>query len=332
MTTPQLHFGHQLLLFCVALGCGSLSQAPTAWAQGTTKKAATSQNITLSTRDGHTIHATYFPSTLGRNAPVAVLLHGKGGNRLAWQTGIGTVPGFAQALQTNDFAVLSVDLRYHGESMAMDSGSKTASQLVARHYQEMLALDLEAVKRFLFNEHQKQALNMNKTAIVASDFSASLALMFAEIDWKRAPFDDNAVPALRTPKGQDVRALILISPDTRVAGLNVGSATTYFRNLQSPLFVGIEGAPENRAPKMPILIAVGSKDTQDRGAAKRLVDQMMPKSDDAHVELKTFDTNNRGLDMLNKRLGLEIEMYKFLDEKVKKAPGEWRDRKSPLFD
>ncbi len=285
-------------------------------AQGTAKKPATSQNMTLLTKDNVTLHCTYFPSTAGKNAPVAVLLHGKGGSRLAWQTGTGQVPGFAQALQINDFAVLCVDLRQHGENIAGGAAAKNAAaQLVPRDYQAMIAFDLDAVKRFLFDEHQKQALNMNKTGIVAADFSTALALMFAEIDWAKEPYDDNPVPALRTPRGQDVRAMVLISPESRVPGLNTGMATTMLRNL-----------------KMPILIAVGKKDTRDRNSAKKLAEQLMPKADEKYVVLQEFDTNARGLDMLNKNTGLEPTMYKFLDEHVKKAPGEWRDRKSPLFD
>lgn len=297
-----------------------LSLPVAVFAQGaaaTAKKPATSQNMTVQTRDGQTLHCTYFPSTAGKAAPVAILLHGKGGNRLSWQTGTGSIPGFAQALQTNDFAVICVDLRQHGENIAGGATGKSApTQLVPRDYQAMVSLDLEAVKKFIYEEHQKEALNMNKLGIVATDFSTSVALMYAELDWSKEPFDDAPVLAQRTPRGQDVKALILISPDTRVPGLNVNTASTRLRTLQ-----------------MPVMIAVGKRDNQDKGSAKRLADQLMPRADEKpYVQYVTYDSNLRGTDMLNKGLGLEPQMYKFFDENVKKAPGEWRNRKSPLQD
>lgn len=295
------------------------SETPTAYGQGNTKKPGNQapQNMTLVTKDGVTLHATYFASSAGRNAPVAVLMHGKGGNRLVWQAGVGTAPGFAQALQANDFAVITLDLRGHGENIAGGTtGKAEATRFVPRDYQAMVAMDLEAVKKFIFDEHQKQALNMSKLALVGADFSASVALMYTELDWLKEPYDDAAVPAQRTPRGQDVRALILLSPDTRVPGLNTNMAVTQIRNL-----------------KMPVMIGVGKKDNLDRGSSKKLADLISPKMEDPqYLFLQEYDTKFRGTDLLNKGVGVEPQMYKFLDEFVKKLPIEWRDRKSPLMD
>lgn len=295
--------------------CGT---AVDGWAQQAgAKKSTAPQNTTIQTKDGVTLHITYFPSTAGANAPVAILLHGMGDNRLVWQAGAGQTPSFASALQQNEFAVICVDLRHHGENIpATASGKSSAVNLVPRDYQAMVAMDLDAVKAFIFEEHQKRMLNMNKLAIVAADFSTSIALMFAEIDWAKEPYDDAPTLALRTPRGQDVRALVLISPESRVPGLNTNTAVARIRTL-----------------KMPVMVAVGKKDTKDKGAAKKLVDLLMPKQEEKpHVTFLQLDSNARGVDLLNKGTGLEPQMYKFLDENVKKTPGEWRDRKSPLKD
>lgn len=290
-----------------------------AWGQGSTKKPGvpTSQNMTLLTKDGVTLHATYFPSAAGRNAPVAVLLHGKKGNRLVWQAGVGTAPGFAQALQANDFAVITVDLRGHGENNAGGAAGKAEdTRFVPRDYQAMVAMDLEAVKKFIFDEHQKQALNMNKLALVGADFTASVALLYTELDWLKEPYDDASVPAQRTPRGQDVQALILLSPDTRVPGLNTNTASTMLRSM-----------------KKPVMIGVGKKDNLDKGSAKKLADLISPKVEETpYLFLQEYDTKFRGTDLLNKGVGVEPQMYKFLDEFVKKSTSEWRDRKSPLQD
>ncbi len=289
----------------------------TAWAQTPPKKAAPVENMTVLTKDGASLHCTYFPSAAGRNAPVVVMLHGKGGNRLAWQAPVGKGPSLAQALQANDFAVICLDLRLHGENIAAGANGKSKTTNVApRDYQAMVALDLEAVKKFIFDQHQKQALNMNKLAIVAVDFSASVAMLYTDLDWSKEPYDDAALPAQRTPKGKDVRALVLISPDTKVPGLNISNAATLIRNLQ-----------------MPVMIGVGKKDNQDKLSAKKLSEQLMPKKEEKpHVVFHEYDSNARGTDLLGKNVGVEAHIYSFLDEHVKKTEGEWRDRKSPLTD
>ncbi|MDP1799142.1 MAG: alpha/beta fold hydrolase [Planctomycetaceae bacterium] len=308
--------GIALLAMCVAL-----AHAAPVFAQASGKKGkAISEDKVLRTKDNVAINITYFPSAAGKNAPVAVLLHGAKGNRLVWHTGTGNIPGFAPALQSNDFAVVTVDLRGHGQNIAGDGGAAAANKKAdphkptARDHQAMVAGDLEAVKRFLFDEHQKEMLNMNKLAIVGADFSTAVALSYADLDWSKEPYDDAPVPAQRTPKGQDVRALILISPDNTVPGLVTAAAAARIRALQ-----------------MPVMIGVGSKDPQDRNAAQKLSDQLAPKQlEKPHVFLEKYDSKLRGVELLNKGLQLEPQMYKFMDEYVKKSPGEWRNRKSPL--
>lgn len=310
-------------LFCTSL-CWALALGGSGvWAQASKAKKAAFEEKTLTTRDGVPLHCTYFPSAAGKNAPVAILLHGKNGNRLVWQTGSGNIPGFAQALQGNDFAVMTVDLRGHGQNIAAagaPAANKKADQVrfVARDYQNMAAFDLDAVKRFLLDEHEKGQLNINKLAIVSADFSTAVAMTYFDIDWSKEPYDDAPVPAQRTPRGQDVRALILLSPESSVPGLVTTGAAQRIRALKG--FVNV-------------MIGVGTKDNQDKGAAKKMAELISPKQEATQfLFLEEYDTKFRGTDLLNKGLKVEGHMFKFMDEYVKKAPGEWRTRKSPLND
>lgn len=311
---------HHSAVFCMiaalAFAVSAVSDSMV-WGQTTPKKAAAVENMTVLTKDGASLHCTYFPSAAGRNAPVVIMLHGKGGNRLAWQAPVGKGPSLAQALQSNDFAVICLDLRLHGENIAAGATGKSKTiNVTPRDYQAMVTMDLEAVKKFIFDEHQKQTLNMNKLAIVAADFSASVAMLYTDLDWSKEPYDDAPVLAQRTPKGQDVRALVLLSPDTKVPGLNISNAATRIRTLQ-----------------MPVMIGVGKKDNQDKQSAKRLSEQLMPKKEEKpHVIFHEYDSNARGTDLIGKNVSVEGHVYVFLDEHVKKSEGEWRDRKSPLTD
>jgi pimeloyl-ACP methyl ester carboxylesterase len=318
MIWPAVRRCSWLLLSAAGLWLVLPSAAP---AQGTKTQApkADFEAVTFLTKDGGQLKGTYFPSKAGPNAPVAILLHGKGGNRLPWQVGRGQVPSFAAALQQNDFAVITLDLRHHGESVGTPAAGskKNEVKLSPRDHQAMVEFDLEAVKKFLFEEHQKRKLNMNKLAIVGADFTAAVALAYAEFDWSKAPYDDAPVLAQRTPRGQDVKALVLISPETSVPGLVTNQAINRLRGM-----------------KMPVMVAVGKKDKLDRGSAKKLSEQLMPNKDEMppHVFLQEYDTTARGTELLNLGLGVEQHMYRFLDDYLKKQPGEWRDRKSPLFD
>jgi len=302
--------------------CGLVLAVPEARAQAKAQpKKALSEDRTLVTKDGVPIRCTYFPSGAGKDSAVVVLLHGKRGNRLVWQTGVGNYPGYAQALQQNGFAVVTVDLRGHGESVPGSAGVPAANKkadeikLTPPITQAMVRQDLEAVKRFLLEEHEKQQLNINKLAIVGADFSTHVALSYAVLDWSKLPYDDAPVEAQKTPRGKDVRALILLSPDATVPGLPAADGAALIRTL-----------------KMPTLIAVGNKDSQDRGAAKKLDELIRPKKDEEYVTYVEYDTKFRGTDLLNKDRKLEGDMYKFLDEYVKKANSEWRTRKSVLTD
>ena len=73
---------------------------------------------TLLTKDGVSVGVTYYPSTLGTNATPVVMLHDFKESRAVYD-------GFATRLQQPEpgdkhrpFAVLTVDLRGHGDSVS----------------------------------------------------------------------------------------------------------------------------------------------------------------------------------------------------------------------
>lgn len=308
----RLNVSRRIVLSALAT---SLVCWSSAWGQ--TPAKPTSTDTTLSTKDGQEIKITYFKSSAGQEAPVVVLLHGKGGNRLVWKQ-------FAEQLQKVDFAVITVDLRGHGESSGGggvgNSGGGTAKKPDSGpkkgEYLGMVAGDLEAVKKFLYEEHQNKQLNMNKLGIVGADMSGPVAIAFAELDWEKTPYDDAPTPAQRTPRGQDVQALALLSPEGTAPGLLTTKSLAILRNL-----------------KIPVLISVGSKNSSDLAAAKKTHEVLAPKKEGyEHIYLEQYDSKLRGTDLLGKGMKTEQHLYNFLVEHVKKHKSEWRDRKSKLLD
>ena len=83
--------------------------APSLFAQQKPAKPVVEEKELL-TKDDFRLKISYFKSTGGAEAPVVVMLHGKRGTRLQWKA-------MATDLQQKgDFAVVTVDLRGHGES------------------------------------------------------------------------------------------------------------------------------------------------------------------------------------------------------------------------
>lgn len=269
----------------------------------------------LSAKGNAAIAITYYQSTLGKDAPVVILLPMKGGNRLVWKT-----KGLAPLLQKFGYAVIAVDLRKQGESTV--NGMKGGA-LRIQDYRAMVAFDLEAVKDFILEEHHAKRLNIRKTAIVSAGMSSPVAAVFAYRDWLKKPYADAPTLAARTPRGQDIRALVFLSPSDSAPGLtgrsfNVGVA---YHNLGAPLF------------NVAVLVGFGKGDVVDRGGKqargvfKRI--SAFPRTD-SRMYFKEYNTKLRGTDMLGKRLKVETNIINFLEKHLKKLPDQWKDRHSRL--
>lgn len=311
--------------------------------------------------DGWPLKLTYYRSSEGKEAAAVVLLHMKGESRLTW-----TAPkGFAEQLHAKGFAVIAVDLRKHGQSKpgAEDDDPKKAaapdkdkakkaaggSDLKPTDY-PLMVRDMDGVKKFIFEEHQKGNLNMRKTAIVAPTMSAAIAITFAAADWAKVPYDDAPNLAAKTPRGQDIQAMIFLSPETTL-----------------PQVPAHQIAGQLKSTPMAAFVVVGGSDTQDKDQAKKLFQLLggdpakteTPKkkaetkpdpkkaAKDKEAEKSGVDKKNeerffygelkgvklRGTDLLGTPLKIEGAMIGFLEDHVRSLKGpvyEWRDRQSRL--
>lgn len=322
---------HRIRLGAVAVLIGSLAAgAPSAFAQATKKKEdarketaktiATPDEKSLTARDGARIKITYYKSPLGKDAAVIVFLHMKDGNRFIWQGD----KGLAARLQNEGYAVITVDLRGHGESKDDAGGAGNANQakkgagkkpaLKPADLQAMVLGDMEAVKGFIYDEHQAENLNMNKLAIVGPEMGASVAVEYALVDWLKKPHADGQ-PGFQTPRGQDVHALVLISPQSTYQGIVMPKALA---ELKNPLW------------NVSFLICTGT-DGQDKAQAKKIFDQItVPPENEKRMYKSEFPSKLRGTDLLGKGLKIEDTIVGFFNKHLKTLDIPWRDRKSKL--
>lgn len=310
--------------------------------------------------DGWPLKLTYYRSAEGKEAAVVVLLHMKGESRLTW-----TAPkGFAEQLHAKGFAVIALDLRKHGQSKpgAEDDDPKKAaasekdkakkssggSDLKPTDY-PLMVRDMDAVKKFIFEEHQKGNLNMRKTAIVAPTMSAAIAITFAAADWAKAPYDDAPNLAAKTPRGQDIQAMIFLSPETtlpqvpahQIAGqlkatpmaafVVVGGSDTQDKDQAKKLFQLLGGDPaKTEAPKKKAETKPDPKKTAKEKESEKASEK---KNEERFFYGELKGVKLRGTDLLGTPLKIEGAMIGFLEDHVKSLKGpvyEWRDRQSRL--
>ncbi len=361
-THGSLNAGKATLTTCwwglLALGAFFFGSA--AVAQDKKKEEKVEGKTIQSPADGWPLRLTYYRSSEGKEAAVVVLLHMKGESRLTW-----TAPkGFAEQLNARGFAVIAVDLRKHGQSKpgAEDDDPKKAaapdkdkakkaaggSDLKPTDY-PLMVRDMDAVKKFIFEEHQKGNLNMRKMAIIAPTMSAAIAITFAAADWAKAPYDDAPNLAAKTPRGQDIQAMIFLSPETtlpqvpahQIAGqlkstpmaafVVVGGSDTQDKDQAKKLFQLLGGdpakteTPKKKAETKPEPKKAAKEKEAEKGADKKNEERFF------YGELKGVKL--RGTDLLGKGLKIEEAMIGFLEDHVKSLKGpvyEWRDRQSRL--
>ncbi len=228
-----------ILAFCVGM-------SPAFVEAQRTRRSSGPEEIKLTTKDGVKLKGTYYASSLGRDAVPVVMLHDFKESRRVFG-------GLATALQDpsdsdrDSRAVITIDLRGHGESttqVSRDGRSRDleASRLKPGDFQDMVLQDMEAVRKFLVEKNDAGELNLNKLCLVGSGMGANVATYWAAADW--------SAPLLATRKqGQDVKALVLASPEWGFRGLPLLKPLRHADVRQRLSFFIVYGEHDSKARK-----------------------------------------------------------------------------------
>ncbi|MDZ4819161.1 MAG: alpha/beta fold hydrolase [Planctomycetota bacterium] len=270
--------------------------------------------MTLDTSDGVPLAATYWAGTNKKDTVPVVLLHMYKGSRADFKT-------LPLLLQQQGHAVLAVDLRGHGKSTSVKRGAREekVDQATLRKADfEAMLLDMEAVKKFLLAENNEGKLNIRKLCVIGAEMGATVAVKWAMLDWRW--------PVLTTgPQGQDVQALVLLTPDPAFKGIPLRDALAF-----PPIQSGIS-----------MMIVAGSKDNANFRDAKRIHQGLerfrpAPPANEAEAKQNLYfvplNTSLQGTKMLGERnQELERSILKFIDLRLVKNPTDpWSERKNPL--
>jgi pimeloyl-ACP methyl ester carboxylesterase len=290
------------------------AQAPAA-SKDKDKEPIKPKNVELRTRDGVQLAATYYASNAGKEAVPIILLHQYKGSRADYQD-------LAMALQAANFAVLVPDLRGHGQSkrQLLPNGRDKEIDVALLNKQDlerMVVNDVETCKSFLLQQHNAGELNIDKLGIVGAEMGAVVAANWAALDW--------SWPVLATGKqGQDVKAVVLISPPWSFKGLTLQESINK-RELTK---------------RLSWLVVVGAQQAGEARDAKRIhqvlekVHPIPPAAEAAEKQALYFlpkDTTLQGTKLLDsKDLNVAAGIVEFFKRRLVNQTYPWVDRKSPL--
>ena len=275
------------------------------WAQTSANKVPEPREVGILTKDGINLTATYYESERAKLAVPVLMLHAFEGSRVDYHD-------VALQLQKDGYAVLVPDLRGHGKSVRQ--GDRTLDYDKFRPADiTAMARDLEACKNFLIQENNREKLNIDALTIVAAEQSCLLAVNYTALDWSFPPLPGGH------KQGQDVKALVLLSPPWQFKSLNMIQALNH-RSLQS---------------SVAVYVIVGDRNRTAQADAKKIMQQLDKgrRSDmEPNAILLEVNTTLQGTKMLNLP-GLDLTnkyVAKFIDIYARERNFPWKERSSPF--
>jgi len=275
-------------------------------------KVSEPEDVSLETKDGLTIRATYYPGTGKKEAVPVIMIHDLSGQR-------GDFHGLGTYLQSLGHAAIAPDLRGHGQSKSQKGPTGAPFNLDASKMTkpalEGMVYDVQACKKFLLEKNNAGELNIEELCVVGAEFGATIAMRWTAIDWSTQD-----LPAYKL--GQDVKALVLLSPQPPHKAVGYGDVLGVIQSV----------------PKLSWLIVAGSDDSKSSTEAGKLHKQLVrhhPRTgEDTDLFLEEPGTTLAGTKLLGTdrdELGVKRKIGVFLEKRLVNHKGDfpWQDRKGP---
>lgn len=229
----RCHLGRMVFVMLVAFAVAG-SHSATAQRAGTAAPSAKKnpvvepQTQTLTTKDGVAITAYYFPSDQGKDAIPVLIVH-------EWKGQAAPYLKLCQALSKAGFAAIVVEYRGHGNSKKYrdQAGAEHVFNITTMGRNDADAIvryDLEEANYFLKAENNAGRLNLNALCMIGIEEGAILAGNWAARDW--------AIPSVgRMKQGQDVKALVYVSPEKNLHGFSMSTTASEPNLLGLPTMI-----------------------------------------------------------------------------------------------
>lgn len=261
----------------------------------------------LTTKDNVKLTTFYFPSKLGKEGVPVILVH-------EWKGQAAPYLKLCLALREAGFAVMVVEYRGHGNSRtyvnrAGNEEKFNIATMGRRDVDAIVRYDIEEAKQFLKEENNAGRLNLNALCMIGVEEGAIIAGYWAARDWK--------IPSVgRIKQGQDVKALVYVSPEKNLNGLSMNTP-----------------AREPNLIRLPTLIVAGKNSPQANEAqriGKRLesIKKKLSRGALSGFELVLPNTNLSGPALINDDATVIPKIVEFLKDNVRVSRSEnpWIER------
>jgi len=261
----------------------------------------------LTTKDNVKLSTFYFPSKLGKEGAPVILVH-------EWKGQAAPYLKLCLTLRKAGFAVMVVEYRGHGNSKKYTdrSGKEEDYNISTMGRQDVEAIvryDIEEVKKFLKVENNAGRLNLNALCMIGVKEGAILAGYWAARDWK--------IPSVgRIKQGQDVKAMVYISPEKNLNGLAMNTAVTDANLIRLPtMIVAGKASPQG-------------SEAQRMGSRLETVKKKLSRGTVTGFELTLPETNLSGPALINEDSTVIPKIVAFLKENVRisRTENPWIER------
>ncbi len=283
--------------------------------------------VTVSTNDGVRVRCAYYPGGVvqsskkgefvpkkGKEVVPVILLHG-------WEGSKSEFAALANILQRRGHAVIVPDLRGHGDSITMRFPNGAEREIDRDRMRPVdiqgMIRDVQAAKKFLLEKNNEGELNIELLCLVGAELGSILAVNFAQLDWSR-----QQLPSFK--QGQDVKALVLLTPRQSFKGM------TASRAFKHPMV----------ASRLETLIVVGDNDRKGHSEAKSIhkrLERMRPEQTDPTKQSLVFaelPTSLAGTELVdpNARLNVDRLIAAFIHKRLvlRSSRFAWKERRNPL--
>ncbi|EMI47161.1 alpha/beta hydrolase [Rhodopirellula sp. SWK7] len=307
-TTTVIVFG------LVAAFSVSLLSSPVA-AQARSKKGAKEEEDPalkprpeiLTTKDNIKLNSFYFPSKLGKEGAPVILVH-------EWKGQGAPYLKLCVSLREAGFAVLVIEYRGHGNSKKYTdrSGAEkefNLSTMGRRDVEAIVRYDIEEAKQFLKEENNAGRLNLNALCMIGVEEGAILAGYWAARDWK--------IPSVgRMKQGQDVKAMVYVSPEKNLNGLSMNTPVTDANLVRLPTMI-VAGKASSQG-----------KESERMGSRLETVKKKLNRGAASGFSMLLPATNLSGPALINDESTVIPGIVDFLKENVRisKSENPWIER------
>ncbi|MEE2825992.1 MAG: hypothetical protein VYE64_05145 [Planctomycetota bacterium] len=285
---------------------------------GKDKKVAPPETVFLVTKDGVELRAQWFPGKPDKNSVPVILLHDWNGNRK-------DLYGLAEYLhRERGCSVIVPDLRGHGDSVSIKNSDEVIKRAKFRKNDFLgFVEDIETCKRFLVSKNNYGELNIDLLVVGAVGKLCPFVVDYALRDWTWEPLAG-------VKQGQDVKAIVMISPERKFKNATMSPA------FKIPLISGRNAEP------LPIYLTWGKRNSLSEREGKSIYSTLAGSREKVSNKLPAderwkketlfqilYESNLSGRNLLKEKGDLmSSDVGLFIEKKVaaRKDDFRWQDR------